>query len=152
MEIILLEDVDKLGRKGDVLKVAEGYGRNFLIPRKFAIQVTPTNLKQVEETKVRISKRLAKELDDAKKQAGLIKALSATFHRKVSDKGQLYGSVTSQEIADFLASKGFEIDKRKIRLEEPIRQLGEHPVQIKIHPEVVAELQVSVQAAEETSA
>lgn len=151
MEVILIEDVEKLGRKGDVVKVAEGYGRNFLVPKKFAIQVTPSNLRQVDEAKKKIAKRLAKELDDAKRQAELIGEVSATFERKVSDKGQLYGSVTTQDIVDLLKAKGFEIDKKRIRLEEPIRQLGEHPVQIKVHPEVMAELRVSVVQAEQAA-
>lgn len=151
MEVILIEDVDKLGRKGDILKVAEGFGRNFLVPKKLAIQVTPSNLRQVEEAKQKIAKRLAKETEDARRQASLIGELVASFERKVSEKGQLYGSVTSQDIADFLTSKGFEIDKRRIRLEEPIRQLGEHPVPIKVHPDVVAELRVSVVQAQDVA-
>jgi len=149
VEVILIEDVEKLGRKGDVVKVAEGYGRNFLIPKKFAIQVTPTNLRQVEDAKVKIAKRVAKEIEDARKQAALLGATTVTFERKVSDKGQLYGSVTTQDIADFLAGKGFEIDKRRIKLDEPIRELGEHPVRIRVHPEVTAEVRVSVIQQEE---
>ncbi|MEW6367997.1 MAG: 50S ribosomal protein L9 [Acidobacteriota bacterium] len=152
MEVILVEDVEKLGRKGDVIKVAEGYGRNFLVPKKLAIQVTPSNLKQIEDAKKKIAKRLSKELEDARKQAALLSELMPVFERKISEKGQLYGSVTTQEIADFIKSKGFDIDKKRIRLDEPIRQLGEHPVQIKLHPEVTAEVRVSVVQAEEGGA
>ncbi len=149
MEVVLIADVEKLGRKGDVIKVADGFGRNFLIPKKFGIQVTPFNLKQVEDAKIKIAKTLAKEIEDAKKQASLIVGLNAKFERKVGDKGQLYGSVTTQDIADFLKSKGFDIDKKRIRLDEPIRQLGEHPIRIKVHPDVTADLLVSVLQQEE---
>ena len=150
MEVILVEDVEKLGRKGDVIKVAQGYGRNFLVPKKLAIQVTPSNLRQIEDAKKKIAKRLSKELEDARKQAALLSELTPVFERKISEKGQLYGSVTTQEIADFIKSKGFDIDKKKIRLDEPIRQIGEHPVQIKLHPEVTAEVRVSVVQVEES--
>jgi large subunit ribosomal protein L9 len=144
MELILREDVDKLGRRGDVVKVADGYGRNFLLPRKLAMAVTSTNKAMIEKEKKANEARLAKEKAEFESLAARIAGLRFIAPRKVGENEQLYGSVTSGDVGEFLKSKGIEIDKRKVQLEEAIKQLGEHEVKIKLHPEVVASLKLLV--------
>ncbi len=144
MEVILREDVDKLGRRGDVIKVAEGYGRNFLLPRGLALAVTPANKAMIDKERKAAEARLAKEKSEWQAVAERINAIRYVAPRKVGENDALYGSVTAGDIADFLKTKGIEIDKRKVHLEEPIKKLGEHEVQVRLFPEVAANLRVLV--------
>ncbi len=144
MEVILREDVAKLGRRGDVVKVAEGYGRNFLLPRGLAMAVTESNKAMIEKERKAHEDRMAKEKAEFESLAQRIGSLRFVAPRKVGEHDVLYGSVTSGDIAEFLKAKGIEIDKRKVQLDEPIKHLGEHDVKIKLHPEVLAGLKVTV--------
>ena len=144
MELILREDVDKLGRRGDVVKVADGYGRNFLLPRRLAMAVNSANKAMIEKEKKANEARQAKEKAEFESLAARIAGLRFIAPRKVGENEQLYGSVTSGDVGEFLKSKGIEIDKRKVQLEEAIKQLGEHEVKIRLHPEVVASLKLLV--------
>jgi large subunit ribosomal protein L9 len=145
MQIILQEDIDKLGHRGDIVTVKPGYARNFLLPRKLAIEATTGNMKALERIRTSLAKKTANELDAAQKQAALINGVSARFTRKTGENDQLFGSVTSGDIAEALASQGFKIDKRQIQLKEPIKALGEYPVTVKIFREVTAEIKVHVE-------
>ncbi|HEY5908462.1 MAG TPA: 50S ribosomal protein L9 [Vicinamibacteria bacterium] len=144
MEVILREDVNNLGRRGDIVKVAEGYGRNFLLPRGKAVAVNAANKAMVEKEKKAAQARAAKEKGDAEDLAKRIAALRFVAPRKVGENEQLYGSVTSGDVADFLKAKGIELDKRKVQLEDAIKRLGDHEVKIRVHPDVVATLKVLV--------
>lgn len=144
MEVILREDVTNLGRRGDIVKVAEGYGRNFLLPREKAVAVNAANKAMVEKEKRAAVARAAKEKGDAEELATRIATLRFVAPRKVGENEQLYGSVTSGDVADFLKGKGIDLDKRKVQLEDPVKRLGDHEVKIKVHPEVVATLKVLV--------
>jgi len=144
MEVILREDVDKLGRRGEVVKVAEGYGRNFLLPRGLALVVNEANKAMIAKERKAHELRLAKEKAEFQAVADRIASLRYIAPRKVGENDVLYGSVTSGDIGDFLKGKGIEIDKRKVQLEEPIKALGDHEVKIKLHPEVMATLKVMV--------
>ena len=144
MEVILREDVDKLGRRGEVVKVAEGYGRNFLLPRGLALLVNEANKAMIAKERKSHDARMAKEKAEFQAVADRINGIRFVAPRKVGENDILYGSVTSGDIADFLKGKGVEIDKRKVQLEEPIKKLGEHEVQVKLHPEVQARLKVLV--------
>jgi large subunit ribosomal protein L9 len=144
LEVILREDVDKLGRRGEVVKVAEGYGRNFLLPRGLALAVTAANKATIEREKKAHEARAAKEKAEFEALATRINSIRFVAPRKVGENDVLYGSVTSGDIADFLKGKGVEIDKRKVQLDEPIKHLGDHEVKIKLHPEVVATIKVLV--------
>lgn len=144
MELILREDVDKLGRRGEVVKVTDGYARNFLLPRGLAMAVTTANQARIGKEKKVHEARLAKEKAEFEALAARIGGLRFIAPRKVGENEQLYGSVTSGDIGDFLKSKGIDIDKRKVQLDEPIKHLGEHEVKIKLHPEVAATLKLLV--------
>jgi large subunit ribosomal protein L9 len=144
VEVILREDVNNLGRRGDIVKVAEGYGRNFLLPRGKAVAVNAANKAMVEKEKKAAQARAAKEKGDAEDLAKRIAALRFVAPRKVGENEQLYGSVTSGDVADFLKAKGIELDKRKVQLEDAIKRLGDHEVKIRVHPDVVATLKVLV--------
>ena len=144
MEVILREDVDKLGRRGEVVKVTEGYGRNFLLPRGLAMPVTTANKATIERERRVHEARVAKEKAEWQSVAERINAIRFVAPRKVGEHDVLYGSVTSGDIAEFLKGKGVEIDKRKVQLDEPIKHLGDHEVKIKLHPEVVATIKVLV--------
>ena len=144
MDVILREDVDKLGRRGDVVKVAEGFGRNFLLPRGLAMAVTDANKAMIGKERKAHEARLAKEKAECESLAQRIAGLRFVAPRKVGENDVLYGSVTSGDVAEFLKGKGIEIDKRKVQLEDPIKKLGDHEVKIKLHPEVVATLKVLV--------
>jgi large subunit ribosomal protein L9 len=144
MEIILREDVEKLGRRGDVVKVAEGYGRNFLLPRGLAMAVSDSNKAMIAKERKAHDARLAKEKAEFEALAQRIASLRFVAPRKVGENDVLYGSVTSGDIAEFLKGKGIEIDKRKVTLDEPIKRLGDHEIKIKLHPEVVATLKLMV--------
>ena len=144
MEVILREDVGKLGRRGDVVKVAEGYGRNFLLPRGLAMAVNEANKAMIAKERKAHELRAAKEKAEFESVAQRIGTLRFIAPRKVGEHDVLYGSVTSGDIAEFLKAKGIEIDKRKVQLDEPIKKLGEHEVSVKLHPEVSANLRVLV--------
>jgi large subunit ribosomal protein L9 len=144
MEVILREDVDKLGRRGEVVKVAEGYGRNFLLPRGLALVVNEANKAMIAKERKAHELRMAKEKAEFQAVAERINGIRFVAPRKVGENDVLYGSVTSGDIADFLKAKGVDLDKRKIQLEEPIKKLGEHEVQVKLHPEVAARLKILV--------
>jgi len=144
VEVILREDVDKLGRRGEVVKVAEGYGRNFLLPRGLAMAVSEANKAMIAKERKAHELRAAKEKVEFQAVAERIAALRFITPRKVGEHDALYGSVTSGDIAEFLKAKGIEIDKRKVHLDEPIKKLGEHEVSIKLHPEVSGNLRVLV--------
>jgi len=144
MELILRDDVDKLGRRGDVVKVKDGYARNFLLPRGLGMPVTAANKAMIEKEKKAHAARLAKEKVEFEALAARIGGLRFVAPRKVGESDLLYGSVTAGDVADFLKGKGIEIDKRKVLLDEPIKHLGEQEVKIKLHPEVVASLKLLV--------
>lgn len=144
MELILREDVDKLGRRGDVVKVTDGYARNFLLPRGLGMPVTASNKAMIEKEKKAHLARLAKEKAEFESLAARIGGLRFVAPRKVGENDALYGSVTGGDIAEFLKTKGIDIDKRKVLLEEPVKQLGEHEVKVKLHPEVTASLKLLV--------
>jgi large subunit ribosomal protein L9 len=144
MEVILREHVDNLGRRGDVVKVADGYARNYLLPRKLALPVTEQNRKQIErERKVADARELA-ERQDAEAVAQKLAAIELVLARRVGEHDTLYGSVTSADIADALAEKQFDIEKRKIVLPEPLKQVGEFEVAVKIHRDVPAHVKVKI--------
>jgi len=146
MEVILKEDVANLGHRGDVVKVAEGYGRNFLLPRKLALQATLANKAVVEQMKSAAARRSASEKAVAEALVTKLEPVVLSFTRKTGEAGQLFGSVTSADIAAALESKGFEVDRRKIQVTEPIKSLGDFTVAIKLHREVTAHVKVKVVA------
>ena len=149
MELLLKEDVDNLGARGDLVKVKPGYGRNYLLPRGLAIQATPGNKKQIELQRKALLKKEAAERDTAEQQAALLKEVTLEFTRKVGEHGILYGSVTSMDIAEALAAKGYEIDRRRVMLKEPIKEPGEFEAPIKLHREVTTNVKVVVRNEEE---
>ena len=152
MDVILREDVEKLGLRGEVVKVAPGYARNFLLPKKLAVAATPQNRKWVEQQRVRFLKLEAKEKGDAADLATLLEGVSVTLIRKAGEKGNLFGSVTSLDVAEKLVAQGYHIDKRKIHLATPLKVLGEYNVPIKLHREVTASVKVLVEPDEESKA
>jgi large subunit ribosomal protein L9 len=153
MEVILKEDVANLGHRGDLVKVADGFGRNFLLPRKLALQATATNKAVVEQMKSAAARRSATEKAQAEALAVKLEPIVLEFTRKSSDAGHLFGSVTSSDIAAALEAQGFEIDRRKIQLDESLKSLGEFNVAIKLYREVVGHVKVKVLAeAEEVEA
>jgi large subunit ribosomal protein L9 len=145
MQIILQEDVDKLGNRGDVVTVKPGYARNFLLPHKLAIEATPGNMKALERIRGALAKKTATELDSATKQAELLSGVSLKFTRKTGENDQMFGSVTTADIADGLKVQGFEVDKRQIQLKDPVKALGEYPVTIKVFRDVTAEIKIHVE-------
>src|SRR4030042_2925277 len=144
MQLIVLEDVPSLGKAGDLVKVSDGYGRNYLIPQRKAILATEKNLKVIEHQKRQIQQSLEKAKKDAGKLGQRIENLSCNFVRSVGESGKLFGSVTSMDIESYLKENGIEVDRKKISLEEPIKNLGMHTVPIKLNPEVTAHLKVWV--------
>ena len=146
MEVILREHVDNLGSRGDVVKVASGYARNYLLPRKLALVATPGNLKQVERERVKLDAKELEERTAAEAVAKRMGGLEVIISRRVGETEALYGSVTSADIAESLAKSGFDIDKRRIGLREPIKKLGELTVPVKLHREVVVQVPVKVVA------
>jgi len=145
MEVILKEDVAKLGTRGDLVKVAEGYGRNFLLPRKLAIEATKANKTVIEQMKAAGVRRSAKEKAGAEELAKQFEGLSVSFTRKAGEADQLFGSVTSGDIAEALTKKGFDIDRRKVQLHEPLKALGEFAIPIKLHKDVTTHLKVVIE-------
>ena len=148
MKVILLDDVAKLGRRGEVRDVSDGYARNFLIPKKLALSATAGNLTNLEHIKKQQEAKGARIKGDAEGLRARIEALSYEERRQASEEGKLFGSVTSQDIAEFLGRNGIKIERRRIQLDEPIKTLGETRVTIRIHPEVTAELPVTVSRGE----
>jgi large subunit ribosomal protein L9 len=144
MELILRDDIEKLGRRGEVVNVAAGYARNYLLPRGLAMAVTDANKAQIDKEKRAWEARMAKEKEEFESLAERIAELRFVAPRKVGENDLLYGSVASADVGDFLQSKGIEIDKRRVLLDEPIKHLGEHEVKIRLHPEVQAELKLLV--------
>ena len=144
MKIILRADIDRLGKLGEVVNVAPGYARNYLIPKKLAYQATGGNLKRIEFEKHRAVQQAEREVEESRKLAEKIKDLSITFQVKVGEEDKLYGSVTTADIAEEAAKQGFEIERRRILLEEPIKQLGVYTIPVRLHPEVNTELKVWV--------
>ena len=145
MEVILREDVEKLGARGAVVKVADGFARNYLLPKRLAVAATESNKKIVEQERTAYLRREAKEAADAQELAKLLAPVRITFRQRVGENDHLFGSVTVKDIADALEAQKFHIDRRKIHLEEPIKTLGEHKVQIRLHREVNAEIIVVVE-------
>ena len=144
MEVILKEDVEKLGNRGDVVKVADGYGRNYLLPHRLAIKATAGNKKTVEDMKAASVRKSVKDKAAAGELATQLAAVTLTFTRKTGADDHLFGSVTSSDIADALAAKGFNIDRRKVHLDEPIKSLGEFVVPIKLYRDVTGRVSVVV--------
>jgi large subunit ribosomal protein L9 len=145
MEVILKEDVAKLGSRGDVVKVAEGFGRNYLLPRKLAIEASSGNKAVIEQMKAASVRRSAKEKTQAEELAKQFDGLSVSFQRRSGEHDQLFGSVTSSDIADALEKKGFNIDRRKIQVHEPLKSVGEFAVPIKLHKDVTTHLKVVIE-------
>ena len=144
MQIILLEDVPSLGKAGDLVKVSDGYGRNYLIPKKKGVLATEKSMKVLEHQKRQVQQRMGKLRKDIGKTAEQIETLSCTLPKPVGESGKLFGSVTSMDVEAFLKENGIEVDRKKILLEEPIKSLGMFTVPIKLHPEVIAHLKVWV--------
>jgi large subunit ribosomal protein L9 len=144
MEVILKEDVPKLGSRGDVVKVSEGYGRNYLLPRKLAIEASATNKAVIEQMKAAAVRRLAKEKSDAELLAKQFDGVSLQFTRRAGENSQLFGSVTSADVAHELEHRGLKVERRKIILDEPLKMLGEFTVSIKLHREVTASVKVTI--------
>lgn len=145
MDVILKEDVAKLGSRGDLVKVAEGYGRNFLLPRKLAIEATPGNKRVIEQMRAAALRRSAKEKAQAEELAKQFEGLSVSFERRSGEHDQLFGSVTPGDIAEALEKKGFNVDRRKIQLHEPLKSLGEFTVPVKLHKDVTTHLKVVIE-------
>lgn len=144
MQIILQEDIEKLGTRGEVVSVKEGYARNYLLPRKLALEASPGNLKRLEKIRTTLAKRTATEREQAQKQADLLKDVALSFSRKAGESDQLFGSVTAGDIAEALAAQSFEIDKRRIELAEPIKIVGQYDITAKLVHGVTATFKVSV--------
>ena len=145
MEVILKEDVAKLGSRGDMVRVAEGYGRNFLLPHRLAIEATSGNKKVIEQMRAASVRRSAKEKAQAEELSKQFDGVSLSFQRRSGEHDQLFGSVTSGDLADALAKKGFNIDRRKIQLHEPLKTVGDFTVPVKLHKDVTAHLKVVIE-------
>jgi large subunit ribosomal protein L9 len=144
--VLLREDIDDLGARGEIVRVKAGYARNYLLPRKLAVQATASNVKQIEQERGALLKKEAKEKSTAEEQAAKMKSLRLNFTRKVGDHGILYGSVTSMDIAEALKTQGYEIDRRRITLRDAIKEIGEFAVPVRLHREVTVEIPVEVTA------
>ena len=161
--VLLREDVDNLGARGDLVKVRAGYARNFLLPRKLAVEATPGNVKQIEAERRALQKKELRERASAEGQAASMRTLALTFDRRVGEHGILYGSVTTMDITEALREQGFEVDRRRVHLSEPIKEAGEFTASVRLHREVTVEIPITVRpeggaaaapaaAAEETPA
>ena len=146
MKVILIDEIRGLGTRGDVVNVKDGYARNYLLPKNLAREATPGNLKSVEQERKKWALLAQKEKETAQKAADTVKGTKITVTKRVGDAGQLFGSVTTNEIADALAAKGIDEDKRRIELAHPIKTLGMHDVEVRLHREVSAQIQVEVVA------
>ena len=145
MQIILQEDVEKLGHRGDVVTVKPGYARNFLLPNKLAVEATQGNMKALERIRAALAKKTANEMEAAKKQAELLQAVALKYTRKTGENDQMFGSVTTGDIAEGLKAQGFGIDKRQVQLSDPLKSLGEFPVTVRVFRDVAAEIKVHIQ-------
>ena len=143
-KILLREDVDDLGARGEIVRVRAGYARNYLLPRKLAVEATTGNVKGIEQERAALLKKEAKERSTAEAQSAQMGSLVLEFKRKSGEQGALYGSVTSMDIAEALKEKGYEIDRHRIHLREPLKRLGDYAVPVRLHREVTIELQVKV--------
>jgi len=148
MEVILRADVPELGRRGDIITVKAGYARNYLLPRKLAMEATPGNRKQVADMKAAGARREATEKTAAESLAAQLAEITVELSAKAGESDQLFGSITAMDIAEALEAKGFSIDKRKVQLEEPIKTLGEYPVPVRLHREVTGSVKVVVSREE----
>ena len=144
MDVILREDIDKLGARGQVVQVASGYARNFLLPKRLAVAATEANKKIVEQERQSHLRKEAKQKTEAEDLGKMMAGVTVTISQKAGENDQLFGSVTSKDIADGLEAQGYNIDRRKIQLDNPIKTLGEHKVTVRLHREVTAEITVSV--------
>ncbi len=144
MRIILLESIENLGRKGEIVNVKDGYARNYLIPKGLAIKVTQSNIKMIQEKQKKLEKEREKEIRTVEDLKNRIESLKLTFYKRAGEEDVLFGSVTSAEIEEKLKEEGIEIEKKKIVIKEPIKKLGEHEVEVKVHPEVKAKLKIEV--------
>ena len=144
MDVILREDIDKLGARGQVVNVAAGYARNFLLPKKMAVAATESNKKIVEQERQSHLRKEAKQKGEAEDLSKMLTGVSVTISQKAGENDQLFGSVTSKDVADALAGRNFTIDRRKIQLDEPIKQLGEYKVPVRLYKYVMAEVTVLV--------
>ncbi|MCF8085305.1 MAG: 50S ribosomal protein L9 [Desulfohalobiaceae bacterium] len=144
MQVILRTDIERLGRLGDVVEVKPGYARNYLLPRDMAMEATPGNMKDFENQRQKLQERLDKARSDAERLAGQLQDLKLRIPVRVGEGDKLYGSVTTAMIADALAEQGFDLDKKKIELDKPIRSLGQFSVPVKVYPEVRPEIKVAV--------
>jgi large subunit ribosomal protein L9 len=144
MQIILQEDVEKLGNRGELVEVAAGYARNFLLPRKLALEATPGNMKRLEKMRVAFAKKEATEKGAAETLAQALAGVSLTLSRKAGENDQLFGSVTTGDISEALAAQGYNIEKRKIALTDPIKLVGEYEIPLKLHREVTANVKLAV--------
>ena len=149
MEVILRADVEKVGSRGQVVKVADGYARNYLLPKRLAVAASESNKKIVEQERQAHVRREAKDKSGAEDLAGLMTGISVTIAHKAGEQDQLFGSVTAKDIAEALEKRSFTIDRKKIHLDEPIRQLGEFKVPVKLHRDVTIEIGVQVVREEE---
>ena len=143
-KILLREDVDDLGARGEIVRVRAGYARNYLLPRKLAVEATTSNVKQIEQERAALLKKEAKERTTAEAQAAQMGSLVLEFKRKAGEQGALYGSVTSMDIAEALKERGYEVDRHRLHLREPIKRLGDFTVPLRLHREVSIDLQVKV--------
>jgi large subunit ribosomal protein L9 len=142
--VLLREDIDNLGARGEIVKVKAGYARNYLLPRKLAVQATASNVKQIEQERAALLKREARERSTAEAQAEQLRNLRLTFERRAGEHGILYGSVTSMDITEALKERGYEIDRRRVQLREAIKETGEFTVNLRLHREVNVEVPVIV--------
>jgi len=147
MKVILKENIDTLGHIGDIVKVAPGYARNYLLPKGFAVEATEKNAKALEHVKRQMAYKKNKVTEAAKLQVAALESLTVAIVHQAGVEGKLFGSVTNMEIAAFLKDKGIDIDRKKIVLSEPIKQLGEYSIPVKLHPEMTATLKVTVTAS-----
>jgi large subunit ribosomal protein L9 len=143
-QVLLREDIDNLGARGEIVRVKAGYARNYLLPRNLAVEATSNNLRQIEGERAALAKREAKDRSSAELQAGALRSLALKFERRIGEAGVLYGSVTSMDIAHALKEQGYEIDRRRIILREPIKRFGNYEVPVRLHRDVTVELPVSV--------
>ena len=148
MRIILQEDVEKLGTRGQLVEVAEGYARNFLLPRKLGLEATAGNMKRLEKMRDAFAKKEATEKEAAQTLAGLLGGVSLDLARKAGENDQLFGSVTSADISEALQAKGYTVDKRKIVLADPIKLVGEYEIPVKLHREIMASVKLAVRREE----
>jgi large subunit ribosomal protein L9 len=149
MEIILRETIDNLGRAGQVVKVADGYARNYLLPRKLAYLATSGNLKVIEAERQSLLRKEAKQKDDAEKLLKLLDAVEITIRRKVGENDVLYGSVTNSDVADELEKKGFQLEKRKIHMEDHVKSIGEFSIPVRLFKDVTAHIKLKVEPEKE---